>query len=243
MEWRKNLYQFEATPTDDAWENIKKELETDVPKIRELFDEYTAQPPAQVWNAISSELDRSEKTPVIWYLRPYFVTAAAASIAGIVFLYTYFFAGPGEFLTPDVSASVYKPAISSTLPATAANADKNDSFEKRPPVILQPAMRDIVPFPGSFGKSSQGFSSITQPDPASMAVNQDDENYIYLVTNSGEVKRVSYKLEKMITEIRRQDGDKIRRWTDKLEHSAFIPAGDNFFDIAEMIKIMGEDRP
>jgi hypothetical protein len=76
-----------------------------------------------------------------------------------------------------------------------------------------------------------------------MAVNQDDENYIYLVTNSGEVKRVSYKLEKMITEIRRQDGDKIRRWTDKLEHSAFIPAGDNFFDIAEMIKIMGEDRP
>lgn len=243
MEWRKNLYQFEATPPDDAWENVKKELETDVPKIRELFDEYTAQPPAQVWNAITTELDRSEKTPVIWYRRPSFVTAAAASIAGIVFLYTYFFSGPGEFSTPDVSASVYKPAISTKLTTTTADADKNDSIEKKPLVILQPGLHDIVPFSGSFGKSSQGISSSTQPDPASMAVNQDDENYIYLVTNSGEVKRVSYKLEKMITEIRRQEGDKISRWTDKLEHSAFIPAGDNFFDIAEMVKIMGEDQP
>lgn len=211
MEWQKNLYQFEAVPPADAWENVKKELDSDVPKIRELLADYTEQPPAIVWSAITSELESAEKTPVIWYRKPAIVTAAAASVAALVFLYSYFFAGPEDFSLTDVSASVYKPAVQGNQTQSSSNTDEKDSMEKQ--------------------------------DPASVKMNPDDENYIYLVTNSGEVKRVSYKLEKMISEIRKQDGDKLRKWTDKLEKSAFIPAGNNFFDIAEMVRIIGEERP
>jgi hypothetical protein len=224
MEWRKNLYHFEATPPDDAWENVKKELDSDVPKIRELLAEYTEQPPVPVWEAISAELDKSEetpdksqKTPLIWYRRPSFVTSAAASIAGIVLLYTFFFSERKDFSPADVSASVYKPSIQSTPPVTSVDRDNKDSVDKPSFSLLQPATQDFVSLSqGSIHPDSRSanVSRITQADPLSMSMNQDDENYIYLVTNSGEVKRVSYKLEKMITEIRKQDGDKLRQWTE-----------------------------
>lgn len=253
MEWRKNLYQFEATPPDDAWENVKKELDSDVPKIRELLADYSEQPPAPVWAGISAELDKSEetpdkseKTPVIWYRRPSFVTSAAASIAGIVLLYTFFFSERKDFSPADLSASVYKPTIQSTQPGTSVDRDNKDSFDKPSFSVLHPATPDFVSISqGSIQPDSKSanISRISQADPVSLSMKQDDENYIYLVTNSGEVKRVSYKLEKMITEIRKQDGDKLRKWTDKLENSAFIPAGNNFFDIAEMVKIIGDERP
>jgi hypothetical protein len=215
MEWQKNLYQFEAVPPADAWENVKKELDSDVPKFRELLADYTEKPPANVWSAITSELEKPEKTPVIWYRKPAIVTAAAASVAALVFLYSYFFAGPEDFSVTDVSASVYKPAVQGSETLSSTNTDEKGSMEKQP----------------------------LQSDPASVKMNPDDENYIYLVTNSGEVKRVSYKLEKMISEIRNQDGDKLRKWTDKLEKSAFIPAGNNFFDIAEMVRVISDEKP
>lgn len=245
MEWRKELYQFESTPPDIAWENIRKELDSDVPKIRELLADYKQQPPTPVWDAITNELDRTEKTPVIWYRRPSVATAAAASIAAIILLYTYFFSGSNGFSVPDISASVYKTTVEPTRPEPTDNRDHKDS-QKQTLAVLQPGTNDIAPVPGTIpsGPGNWNASSITLPsDPVSLSLNTDDENYIYLLTNSGEVKRVSYKLEKMIAEIRKQDGEKLRKWTGKLEKSAFIPAGNNFFDIAEMVKIMSEERP
>jgi hypothetical protein len=242
MEWQKNLYQFEAVPPADAWKNVKKELDSDVPKIRELLTDYTEQPPSIVWSAISSELDRPEKTPVIWFRKPAVVTAAAASVAALVLLYSYFFNGTRDFSVPDVSASVYKPAVQGNQPKPLTHAEEKDSMEKQ---AVQPAARVFLPpFESSKISSTENPGSSSSRslayDPVSVKMNPDDENYIYLVTNSGEVKRVSYKLEKMIAEIRKQDGEKLRKWTEKLEKSAFIPTGNNFFDIAEMVRIIGE---
>ncbi len=199
MEWRKNLYQFEVTPPANAWDNIRAELESDVPVIRKALTDYAEEPPALVWEAITKQLDLPGKTSLVWYRRPAYVTLAAASVAAIVFLFVNFYTGRKDFSAADVAASVYKPGP-----------------------VIQPAATS---------------------DPVAVRMDNEDENYIYLVTKSGEVKRVSYKLEKMVPEIMKQDGEKFRKWSNKIEASAFIPAGNNFFDIAEMIRILGDEKP
>lgn len=244
MEWRKNLYQYEAKPPASAWENIEKELDSDVPAFRNMFTNFEAAPPASAWNRISSALEKPQATPLIWYRRPT-VVAAAASLAGIIFLYGYFFADSKDFSAPDVSASVYKPAIEATTAPEVT--DKKDLTDKKSLAVLPaPVLPDEPEFKPATGNTKNAAPVNARRNSSGMEtlrVNPDDENYIYLVTNSGEVKRVSYKLEKMIPEIRKQDGDKLRRWASKLENAAFIPAGNNFFDIAEMLRVMGEEAP
>jgi len=73
------------------------------------------------------------------------------------------------------------------------------------------------------------------------SVQFDDGNYIHIVSSEGNTTRLSYKLQEMIPAIRNDvDNSRLNQWKSKLQSSAFIPAGANFFDIADMVKMLAD---
>lgn len=235
MEWKKDLYHYQETPPPQIWEQVSAELDTDVPAIREALFDHAEEPPAGVWSSICRELDREiEKAPVIWYRRPVYAGAAAAALAAIVFLSTYLNNEKGV----DLSASVYKPAV--------------ESLKQQPsrvPGETAPAVNGPTPLSVAPAPFEQPISPVTQtslpPDGRDLATYslrdaQVDRNYIYFTTSSGELKRTNYKFERMIADMKKQDSEKMREWREKLAASAFIPTAGNFFDIAEMARLLEE---
>jgi hypothetical protein len=236
MEWRKNLYQFEENPPGNSWKNIRERLDEDVPMVREALENFEEVPPAQSWKAISASLDNVPVVaPVRWYRRPAVITAAAAVLAGIIFFSAYL--SQNETNNQGLSASVLKPV---TPKATVPSG--SDSFSSASADVLTPPV-SIAEQPPSPSDAVDTRNEKYTPGPVHFKFDRDDENYIYLTTSTGELKRVSYKFEELIPEIRRQDGEIVQQWKNKLATSAFIPAGNNFFDIAEMIRLMEEERP
>lgn len=239
MEWRKNLYEYEETPPNNTWEKISRELDSDVPAIREALYDYAEEPPVSAWQAITANLDQPSATPVFRYRKPLaYVAAAAAVLAGIMFFSDLLNGNEKEFV-PEISASVYKPVApvqEAQAPATGNRTD-SPSLDQQLAVIEKKSVEELQKQDDRLRISKRDIASI-QP----VKFDPDDENYIYLTASNGEVKRLSYKFEEMIPEMKKQDSELIRKWKEKLEASSFIPAGNNFFDIAEMIKILQEEK-
>jgi negative regulator of sigma E activity len=89
MEWKKNLFDYQAPPPPNAWEQIAAELAQDAPStLRAELYQYEAAPPPSSWDAVVSQLNEQEVAPTkirkIWYQRPWTV-AAAAAIAAVIF--------------------------------------------------------------------------------------------------------------------------------------------------------------
>lgn len=75
------------------------------------------------------------------------------------------------------------------------------------------------------------------------AVQFHDGNYIQIVSPEGNTTRVSYKLQEMIPAFRNDiDNSVLNQWKSKLQSSAFFPASDNFFDIADMVRFLSEQK-
>jgi hypothetical protein len=239
MEWRKNLYEYEETPPNNTWEKISRELDSDVPAIREALYDYAEEPPVSAWQAITANLDQPSATPVFRYRKPLaYVAAAAAVLAGIMFFSDLLNGNEKEFV-PEISASVYKPVAPVQEAQAPAEDNRTDSpsLDQQLAVIEKKSVEELQKQDDQLRISKRDIASI-QP----VKFDPDDENYIYLTATNGEVKRLSYKFEEMIPEMKKQDSELIRKWKEKLEASSFIPAGNNFFDIAEMIKILQEEK-
>jgi hypothetical protein len=239
MEWRKNLYEYEETPPNNNWEKISRELDSDVPAIREALYDYAEEPPVSAWQAITANLDQPSATPVFRYRKPLaYVAAAAAVLAGIMFFSDLLNGNEKEF-APEISASVYKPVAPVQEAQVPAEDNRTDSpsLDQQLAVIEKKSVEELQKQDDQLRISKRNIASI-QP----VKFDPDDENYIYLTASNGEVKRLSYKFEEMIPEMKKQDSELIRKWKEKLEASSFIPAGNNFFDIAEMIRILQEEK-
>jgi hypothetical protein len=241
MEWRKNLYDFEAAPPNGTWDKINQELDSDVPPIREALYSYTELPPQGVWPRIESQLDDPNVIPIYRrYRKPIaYIAAAAAVLTGVMF-FSNLFTSNEKSLGPDISASVYKPVESnpgsapSPVPLISSTDSNNSSVQTPLPV------KKIVAETKPANARNETKTAIASIQP--VRFDPDDENYIYLTAPNGEVKRLSYKFEEMIPEMKKQNSELIRKWKEKLEASSFIPAGNNFFDIAEMVKILQEEK-
>jgi hypothetical protein len=239
MEWRKNLYEYEETPPNNAWEKISRELDSDVPVIREALYDFAEEPPASAWTAITANLDQPSATPVFRYRKPLaYVAAAAAVLTGIMFFSDFLNGNEKEFV-PEISASVYKPVapVQEVQVPTEDNRTDSPSMDQQLSVLEKKSVEELQKQEDQLRISKRDIASI-QP----VKFDPDDENYIYLTASNGEVKRLSYKFEEMIPEMKKQDSELIRKWKEKLEASSFIPAGNNFFDIAEMLKILQEEK-
>lgn len=89
MEWKKNLFEYQATPPPTAWDQISAELSEEAPAtLREALYQFEAAAPPSSWNTIVSQLNEVESSPArvrkLWYQKPWTV-AAAAAVAAVVF--------------------------------------------------------------------------------------------------------------------------------------------------------------
>jgi hypothetical protein len=243
MEWRKNLYDYEAAPPNDTWEKISRELDSDVPAVREALYDYAEAPPQGVWSLIEGQLDDHKVIPLYRrYRKPIAYTAAAAAVLTGVMFFSNLFSTDEKSFSPDISASVFKPveSVPGSAPAPVPNdkpTDSNISSIQPPPIAAQKQVEETVRPVDTRNETKKAIASI-QP----VRFDPDDENYIYLTASNGEVKRVSYKFEEMIPEMKKENSELIRKWKEKLAASSFVPAGSNFFDIAEMVKILQEEK-
>ena len=242
MEWRKNLYDFEAAPPNDTWEKISRELDSDVPAIREALYEYAEAPPQDIWSRIEVQLEDPKVVPLFRrYRKPIAYTAAAAAVLTGVMFFSNLFNTDEKSFSPDISASVFKPveSVPGSVPSTEPDNRPTDSnvLSIQPPIVAQKTVPETVKPADTRNETKKAIATI-QP----VRFDPDDENYIYLTASNGEVKRVSYKFEEMLPEMKKQNSELIRKWKEKLAASSFVPAGNNFFDIAEMVQILQEEK-
>lgn len=66
-------------------------------------------------------------------------------------------------------------------------------------------------------------------------------NYILHTNQNGEQIKVSSKLLPILPSGSKKNDSLIKNWQKKLGTSAYIPTGNNFFDIAEMIQFLEEE--
>jgi hypothetical protein len=75
------------------------------------------------------------------------------------------------------------------------------------------------------------------------AVQFHDGNYIQIISPDGSVKRVSYKLKEMVPAIKDDfENPQLKHWKEKMQSAAFIPSNINFFDIADMVRLLEEQK-
>jgi hypothetical protein len=123
------------------------------------------------------------------------------------------------------------------LELSLPSASKSDHETHRPAMILAKIEADATP---------DGFSIPHRLDDnrdynKMKSVQFDDGNYIHIVSSEGNTTRLSYKLQEMIPAIRNDvDNSRLNQWKSKLQSSAFIPASANFFDIADMVKMLSD---
>jgi hypothetical protein len=114
--------------------------------------------------------------------------------------------------------------------------------------VIQPSEQKSIPVktPGNPVKKNTGLKN---------KVSYSDGNYILVYSPEGDYKRVSYKLADMVHTLhetgqsaKSQNADTQRwnkvlsEWKEKIGQSSFIPAGTNFFDIAEMAEMLNAEK-
>lgn len=231
MEWRNKLYHYEEEPPEHVWDRVSGELEQDAPAyIRESLYELRETPPADAWENISGALGK-EKTGKVRRIPGSWKVASAIAAAVLAFLPFLIWR---ESLAPKVSVSMIRPSrpepSPSPVPQNATSALTPDNEVREPSMSIEPLIQE------SLSDNTHSSGSIGM-------VFQKDRNYIYFTSRSGEQRRISYKLEKLLPAIRSHvRNDTVARWMSTLEHSSFIPSGNNFFDILEMVKLAEQNQ-
>lgn len=137
--------------------------------------------------------------------------------------------------------------------------ENKSTLEKGPAKEQHPVTEDPLPVSQSSPVNTKkpDYTTKTESiieDPA--RISYSDGNYIHVYSPDGEDNRVSYKLAGMVASLKQkgQQGKSestatkrwnkvLQQWTEKMGQSDFIPSGTNFFDIAEMAKMLETDTP
>lgn len=229
MDWRKNLYDFEEQPPEHIWDKVSDELAADAPaSLREGLYAYQEVPPAAVWDKVREELGWEKPVRVLWPAGSWKIATAAAA-ATLLFGAFYFNRDAG---TPKVAASVIQPlepAIPRQTPAPLAS-------------VTAPAV-DSLPAQEQTSMAALPGKTVSGPVKSRTRKPAPDRNYIYFTSSEGDLRRLSYKLEKLLPAIRsNRKNEMVSEWTSALERSTFVPSGNNFFDIVEMVKMAEEKQ-
>jgi len=224
MQWQKKLYQHEEIPPVEVWQKLQQEIADDPAQLRTVLSEFESDPPADAWQQIAVSISDVELTPVIDlrarnYNRLY---SYAAIIVGAMLI------------------------ISALLYVYINNKQGLDATEFSTSII-----RTDSPDKAKPGLASSGItSSLNKP-----SVSFDDGNYIQVLSSEGGYNRISYKFYEMVQAMYSDSlkytsgaqGKKywqhtITSWKEKIGQSSYVPAGSNFFDLAEMISMLEENK-
>ena len=144
MEWKNTLQDFEQTPPQHCWGEIREVLDQDLPLVRQKLADFAEDPPPHSKHSIFQQLGQSVQPRRIWLSRSKSVAAASiALVLGLSVLYSIF----SPVHPPQVSASV-------------AGARKGDSmirmqqaengyiwlyFTNEEPIRISPKFMELVP--------------------------------------------------------------------------------------------------
>lgn len=140
MNWKERILHHQETPPEAAWEGIASFLdEAAAHSIQNKMHQASVEAPAEVWDAISRKLDRSEKPvqriPAIW-LR------AAASLMFLLLsalAIRFWLSQPSGVVPATTSAPIAMPGISIPDPAKKPSIPLPDSSPASVAVHQQPA--------------------------------------------------------------------------------------------------------
>lgn len=103
MEWKNTLQDFEQTPPQHCWGEIREVLDQDLPLVRQKLADFSEDPPPHSKHTIFQQLGQSAQPRRIWLTRSKSVAAASiALVLGLSILYIIFSPVP----PPQVSVSV-----------------------------------------------------------------------------------------------------------------------------------------
>jgi hypothetical protein len=244
---RKNLKEAEEIPPPAVWEAVKKELYTEdaidfsIPWYRKLSG----------WAAAAAITGVLFLTYYLVNTRNYF---KPAELATSIQLSESTAVVPKTKISPEVV--IPPPSSSGNTPAPAKSTEANGKaqtmeevavvaynvvHDRKPTAHLQYAMvnPEIKPAEIVAPRRIQD----NRDYRTMQAVQFHDGNYIQIVSPEGNTTRVSYKLQEMIPAFRNDiDNPVLNKWKSKLQSSAFIPASVNFFDIADMVSLLAEQK-
>jgi len=243
---RKNLKEVEETPPPAVWSAVQKELQGKEPVKVISIPWYTKTSNWVAAAAITGILflayylinERNDFKPA--ELATSIQSPESTSLAGKNKIPTDITIVPAPPSQPEParqedSATNLQPQT--ILELSLPSASKTNHETQRPAMVL--AKLDAV-------ATTEGISIPRRLDNnrdynKMKSVQFDDGNYIHIVSSEGNTTRLSYKLQEMIPAIRNDvDNSRLNQWKSKLQASAFIPAGANFFDIADMVKMLSD---
>lgn len=216
MQWQKKLYQHEETPPEEIWERLQQEIADDPIELRSALLNFESDPPADIWQNVAREINGEESAPVIDIRARNYnrLYSYAAIIAGAVLI------------------------IAALLYAYVNNGEGLNTKEFSTSI---------------FSTDSQ--AKIKQTEVKNLPpVSYTDGNYIHVLDNSGAYKNVSYKFYDMVQVMYANDSksatpqgkeywqNTITAWNEKIVKSSFVPAAGNFFDLAEMLSMLEENK-
>ena len=231
MEWRNRLYQFEAQPPEHIWDNISEELGLDAPiSLREGLYQLDEAPPEGAWDRIAGTLEPAREGKV--RRMPGWSKVAVAIAASIIAFLPFMIRK--DNVAPKVSVSMIRPPITQPSPDPLPEIRPSDGSIADVPVLPSRPLDNQAPDP---------LPSAKHIGKARERIIEKDHNYIYFTSRSGDQRRISYKLEKMLPAIRSDlRNDTVAQWMSALENSRFIPSGNNFFDILELVKLVDQKQ-
>ncbi len=216
MQWQKKLYQHEESPPGDIWERLQQEINDDPIQLRSALNNFESEPPPGSWQQIAAGIADEEAAPVIDIRARNYnrLYSYAAIIAGAILI------------------------IAALLYGYVNNGEGLNTKEFSASII-------------STDSPSKNNSSTLAAKPA---VSYDDGNYIQVMSTDGAYKNVSYKFYDMVqvmyennSKTSSEEGkiywqNTITAWNEKIVESSFVPAAGNFFDLAEMITMLEENK-
>ena len=261
MDWRKKLYHHEAPPPDKTWAAIADRLKDDPAGLRRRLADQEIPPPAQVWSEIRLHLDQDDiqkefKTIPIRKM-PFWQYAAAAVIVGFTALGVFYLTPHGESPKMQVKMAT---SISSTAKKWKDSRSLNDSLRNSSsPSIVDTISRNII-----HGNADQ-MGSNQKNESSSAEISEEREkakvqpkmtnvegHYIHLAKGMAQYDRISYKCQDLIPCLMKKDKntssstractEQVEKWKSQLGKAGFIPSGDNFFDIAEMVDYLKKNK-
>jgi hypothetical protein len=216
MQWQKKLYQHEETPPEEIWERLQQEIADDPIKLRSALLNFESAPPADTWQNVAREINAEEIAPVI---------DIRARNYNRIYSYAAIFAGAVLI-------------IAALLYAYVNNGEGLNTKEFSTSIFSTDSQAKI--------KNAE----INNLPPVSYT----DGNYIHVLDGSGAYKNVSYKFYDMVQVMYANDSESatakgkqywqntITAWNEKIVKSSFVPAAGNFFDLAEMISMLEENK-
>jgi len=235
MQWQQRIREHRATPPPEVWPRLEERLRQGTDRLGRRLEDLEVPPPDTVWPAVSARLQqpRSGRHPVVRILLAYGMPAAAACLAVIAAI-RYAPQWPGQRL-PGLTAAVGRPS-----PQPPGQRQPAAPTVAPPGPGLPKAALAAAPMPGKGGRPP------AEPRPTP----RQDPNYIQVCdARADNCRRLNYKLEDMARCLAHPApapadpcGQALREWTERMEHSAYVPAPGHFFDIVEMVEALQADR-